>query len=192
MPATPFHFGPGLLLKAVLGQRMSFGTFVLVQYVVDLESISNILLNRSPVHDHLHTTIGACLVATLVAPVSRQPLNWLLGRIRAHGTDGLASDYLSEGTAGYARRLAAHTRLNDALKPMSWSASAAGALLGAITHVLLDGVIHPDMSPFAPWIRRNPLLIDGSFIWMHVACLTVGALSLLLWPLLSGARTQSK
>jgi hypothetical protein len=185
MPVTPFHFGPGLLLKAVLGRRMSFGTFVLVQCAIDVESVANILLDRWPVHDHLHTMVGALAVAAVVAVASRRPLTSLNEALRARGPDDLAGRYLSDGISALACRLNAHTKFTEALRPLSWSGAFSGAALGAITHVLLDGVIHLDMAPFGSWLATNPLLVDESFLWMHLGCAIVGVVTLLLWPWLS-------
>jgi hypothetical protein len=37
MPVTPFHLGPGLAAKAVLGRHMSLTVFGLGQVAMDLE-----------------------------------------------------------------------------------------------------------------------------------------------------------
>ena len=37
MPATPFHFGPGAVLKALLPRHFSFTVFCLAQVVTDCE-----------------------------------------------------------------------------------------------------------------------------------------------------------
>ena len=40
MPFTPFHFGPGALLKSFLRHRFSFVTFVASQVVIDFETLN--------------------------------------------------------------------------------------------------------------------------------------------------------
>jgi membrane-bound metal-dependent hydrolase YbcI (DUF457 family) len=47
-----------------------------------------------------------------------------------------------------------------------------GAYLGAATHLLLDGLVHPEMQPFAPFIWGNPIYMG----WIE-------GLSLVLLPL---------
>jgi membrane-bound metal-dependent hydrolase YbcI (DUF457 family) len=34
-----------------------------------------------------------------------------------------------------------------------------GALLGCVSHVVLDGMVHPEMQPFAPLIDGNPIYL---------------------------------
>jgi len=38
---------------------------------------------------------------------------------------------------------------------------ALGAFTGALSHIFLDALVHPDMHPFDPVMRGNPLYIDG-------------------------------
>ena len=45
----------------------------------------------------------------------------------------------------------------------------------------LDGLMHLDVHPFAPWSAENPLLIPGSFGWVHLVCALVGLAGGLLW-----------
>ena len=49
-----------------------------------------------------------------------------------------------------------------------------GAYLGALSHLLLDGLIHPEMQPFR-WIEGNPL-----YLGIHQE-LSLFLLSLTLW-----------
>lgn len=65
MPVTPYHFGPGLLIKALAPRHVSFTAFVVANVVIDLESVVNLIAGRSPVHATLHTLVGALIVGTL-------------------------------------------------------------------------------------------------------------------------------
>jgi hypothetical protein len=112
MPVTPFHFGPGAVLKVVGGDWFSFGAFALVQVAIDVESGFNMLTGRYPA---VHLPSAA---------------------------------------------------------PAGWTPIVVGAVLGAVTHVLLDAVIHADARPFG---EGNPLYVPGSFVPMHVLCLAAGA-----------------
>ena len=62
MPVTPFHFGPGVMLKAALPRRVSLTAFVAANVVIDAESVVNLLAGRWPVHAALHTLVGALAV----------------------------------------------------------------------------------------------------------------------------------
>jgi membrane-bound metal-dependent hydrolase YbcI (DUF457 family) len=66
-----------------------------------------------------------------------------------------------------------------ALTPLS---VAIGAALGTYSHLLLDGIMHGDMFPFAPISDANPLLHAISLEALHASCVAAGALGLaLLW-----------
>lgn len=67
MPFTPLHLGPGLLLKAAFGNRLSLRTFALVQVVIDVESLFNIARHHSPVHGPLHSFVGTFAVGVVTA-----------------------------------------------------------------------------------------------------------------------------
>jgi membrane-bound metal-dependent hydrolase YbcI (DUF457 family) len=54
-----------------------------------------------------------------------------------------------------------------------------GGLLGAVTHVLLDMVVHSDVAPFCPWSQSNPFYVDGAHGVLSIA-LTIG---LVVWVL---------
>ena len=65
MPVTPFHLGPGVLAKAVAPGAVSFVAFTVANVAIDLESVVNLVLGRSPVHATLHTLGGALAVGAL-------------------------------------------------------------------------------------------------------------------------------
>ena len=67
MPITPFHLGPGALLKAALPQRVSLTAFVAANVVIDSESVVNLLAGRWPVHAELHSLLGALMVGIAAA-----------------------------------------------------------------------------------------------------------------------------
>lgn len=57
MPVTPFHFGPGLLVKAAAPTRFSFTAYALANVVIDIESGVNLLTGQTPVHAQVHTFV---------------------------------------------------------------------------------------------------------------------------------------
>jgi membrane-bound metal-dependent hydrolase YbcI (DUF457 family) len=63
---------------------------------------------------------------------------------------------------------------------------AAGALLGGWSHILLDGVMHPDVRPWAPWSDANGLFGIVPLGVLHVACVAAGAAAVIVW--IGGAR----
>lgn len=66
MPVTPFHFGPGLLLKATAPRRVSLTAFVLANVVIDVESAVNLMAGRMPVHGTGHTFAVALVLGLVV------------------------------------------------------------------------------------------------------------------------------
>ena len=77
MPVTPFHVGPGVLLKAVAPRRVSLTAFAAANVAIDVESVANLLLGRYPVHATLHTFLAATLVGLAVGAA----VGWA-GRVR--------------------------------------------------------------------------------------------------------------
>ena len=50
-----------------------------------------------------------------------------------------------------------------------------GASLGTYSHLILDGIMHSDMAPFAPFMQANPLL--GA---LHLICIAAGIFGLVV------------
>jgi membrane-bound metal-dependent hydrolase YbcI (DUF457 family) len=149
VPITPFHFGPGALLHAAAPRRVSFMAFVAANCIIDVESIYNVLRGNFPIHRFLHTFVGATLVVAITVALF----------------------------AG-ARRQAALPDL-FAWRQLSFAAVLVGAALGSYTHIVLDGIMHADMRPFAPWSAANPFLHAIPLGALHLGCVIAGAAGLL-------------
>jgi hypothetical protein len=78
MPITPFHFGPGALIKSGW-LRMSFAAFCIVNVMIDVESGWHLVNHEYPVHTHLHCWLGATLLIPLASAVT-----WIAIAIAAH------------------------------------------------------------------------------------------------------------
>jgi hypothetical protein len=155
VPITPFHFGPGLLVRAVAPRHFSFTVFAFSQVVMDLEPIGFFLFTGAPVHPYLHTYVGATAVALAswwAGPKVRAPL------------------------------LAAWNGRLDPARARWWAwpieiprhAAAAGALVGAYSHVAIDSLMHGDIEPFAPFSDASPWLRAVSLGTLHLACVASG------------------
>jgi membrane-bound metal-dependent hydrolase YbcI (DUF457 family) len=69
---------------------------------------------------------------------------------------------------------------------LSWrrlplSAIAGGALIGAWSHVLLDSVMHADITPLAPFTQSNGLHLIVSLRTLHLFCVAAGLLGFSWW-----------
>lgn len=154
MPVTHFHFGPGGLITLASRGRASFLAFCAANVVIDVESLVNMLTGAPRIHTFLHTYIGATLAALAVTA--------LFLPVRA-----------------VARRLPPWRLL--AWRDLGVPAVLAGALLGAGSHVVLDSIMHGDITPLAPFSDANGLHRVISLWWLHLLCVLAGVLALLVW-----------
>ncbi len=62
MPFTPFHMGPGLLVKAVAGRHFSILTFGIAQVAMDIEPLMGLMRGATVLHGPTHTYPAACVI----------------------------------------------------------------------------------------------------------------------------------
>lgn len=154
MPLTPFHLGPGLLFKAVFRGAFSLMVFGWATVLIDLEPLIALTTGWGEVHGWSHTWVGAIAIGA-VATVSGKPLADLALRLVARDS---------------ATRL--HVR---------WWVAAASAYVGTLSHILLDGLMHSDMHPFAPWSDAQPWLGAISVSQVYLLCVVTGAIGAVAW-----------
>ena len=66
MPFTPFHMGPALVTKAVLGRHFSVPLYGFMQLAIDSEVLAGYAFRRDlAYHKILHTFAGATSVAAV-------------------------------------------------------------------------------------------------------------------------------
>ena len=162
MPFTPFHMGPGLAIKALAGRRFSVLTFGIAQVAMDIEPLVGLISGSSVLHGPTHTCLATVITAIAVAVVAAPVCRPVLQR--------------------WNRELLAH-RLGWLVEPESFARLPviAGAFAGTISHVILDSVMHYDISPLAPWSSANALLglvSDGA---LHQFCFLTGVFGIVGW-----------
>jgi hypothetical protein len=158
MPATPFHLGPGLLVKAAAPRQFSMAGYTLAQVVIDVESGYHLLHGDYPVHRQAHTFFLGGLIG-LVCGLIVSRVGASIARPRDAVPEGLAAEY----------------RLPIA---------ALSGVFGGLFHSLLDGIMHVDMRPFRPFSDANPLYGIVSARTVYLFCILtglVGAAVLLAW-----------
>lgn len=155
MPVTPFHLGPGALVKAAVPNRFSFLMFGFAQFVIDLESLFFLVRGTWPVHRFLHTYVGAALLAGVLVILGRPLLNWFSLKTRPHLNDELARFFQLDGR-------------------MNLIAASAGAFVGTLSHVALDSIMHSDIRPLAPFADTNSMLEAITLSQLHMACVGLG------------------
>jgi hypothetical protein len=155
MPVTPFHFGPGALLKGAAPGRVSWLVFALSNMLIDLEPVGLFIVIGVPAHPWLHTVPGALAVAALAAAGGRRPCEAFL--------------------RGWNSRLSPAQERYLRFEPSIPVACAwAGALLGTLSHVLLDALMHGDVRILWPLSEANPLWGLVSLGALHWGCVTAG------------------
>ena len=163
MPITPLHMGPALLIKAAGRRHFSFIVFGITQVFIDLESGYHFFLGNWPMHTFLHTLAGATVAAVICTLIGKP-----IGNLALRWWDQCLSP--------------AQARWLGVEAEISWLAASSGAVMGAYSHVVLDGIMHSDVQPGAPWITVNPLLhwISISDLhWLCVIAAVVGSIILL-------------
>jgi len=154
VPITPFHFGPGALVTVATRGQVSFLAFCASNVLIDVESLYNMSTRAPRIHTFFHTYIGATLAAAVVI-------------------------------AGFypARLLARKFPLSPGVswRELSIIPVSTGALLGAWSHVLLDSIMHGDITPIAPFSDANPLYGVISLRALHLCCIIAGVIGLAFW-----------
>ena len=150
MPFTPVHLGPAALFKSVLGERFSFVVFGGSQVLIDIEPLVQIVRAEPILHGPSHTIAGATVIGFLAAGLGK-PIGQVFLRSISYPEPHI-----------------------------SWAASFVGAFVGTYSHILLDGIMHSDMSPWVPFATENTLLGLISVQDLHYVCLGSGVLGLLL------------
>jgi membrane-bound metal-dependent hydrolase YbcI (DUF457 family) len=171
MPVTPFHLGPGALIKAIVPRQVSLTTFALANGLIDLEPILHFLLTGDPAHRLLHTLPGATIAALVaVWPGRSVGEAWL-------------RFWNSRLSAPQARWLGCSPDIG--LRP-----ALVGALLGAWSHLGLDMAMHVDVRPLWPLSEQNPwhgwLSVDG----LHIVCIASGLAAMAVWLGLRACRHE--
>ena len=158
MPATPFHLGPGLFIKAVAPRHFSVAAYSVVQVVIDIESGAHLLRGDYPVHRQAHTFFLGGLIGLLCGLIV-----WRVGRWLARPRDVIPE------------ALAAEYRMPIAV---------ASGVFGGMFHSVLDGIMYADIRPFRPFSDANPLYGLVSVSALYLFCIItglVGAALLLAW-----------
>ena len=155
MPFTPFHFGPGLFAKSLLPRHFSWLAFIASQVLIDCETLFYLVQRTYPVHRFFHTLLGGAVAGAVtgVALVGLTRRRATRARLRLHLFDRAGPSVKSETAT---------------------VAILVGALVGGLSHSLLDGLMHPDVRPFAPWGDTNPLLGSIGLGTLHLGCLLLG------------------
>lgn len=171
MPFTPFHMGAALIVKPAARQHFSLIAFGFAQIAMDIEPLLGMILGWETLHGWTHTVVGALLIALPVALLSPFAIAPIVRR---------------------ANRELQHYRLAWLVQPEQPSRGAvwSGVLVGTLSHVLLDSLMHSDMRPLAPFSDANPLLYAIGVDRVYALCVFVGIVGGLSWLILEEKRRR--
>ena len=155
MPYTPFHVGPGMLVKAAMPRHFSIIVFGLTQIALDLEVLRHMMRHEYPWHTFWHTFLGATLIATIMAVIGKSFSQW----IKMAWNLIVAKSH--------------ETKLRAPVST-SWCASITGAFIGAYSHIVFDSLYHSDIKPLQPWSESNRLLGVIKPDFMELICVVLG------------------
>jgi hypothetical protein len=148
MPVTPFHLGPGVLVKAAAPRQFSMAAYTLAQVAIDVEAGYHLIRHDWPVHRDVHTFLVGGLTGILSGLIVSQIGAWW-ARPRDVIGDALTAEY----------------RLGTAV---------LSGLFGGILHCILDAIMHPDMRPFRPFSAANPFFGLVSIRALYLFCILTG------------------
>jgi hypothetical protein len=156
MPFTPIHVGIAMPVKAVSEKKFNLITFAAAQVVMDTQPLVVMLTGEGKVHGWSHTFLAAAGLGAVTAVVAKYAL------------EGLARLFRWD---------------KDGEVVISWKVIIWSAFFGTFSHVLLDALIYPEMAPFWPISRGNPLAFGLNSLQVILFCLVCGAVGTLAWLL---------
>lgn len=149
MPFTPFHMGPGILIKSLLQGSFSLMVFGWTQILMDVQPLVVLITGEGHLHGFSHTYVGASLIAIGAA---------------------ISGKYLADFSLSY-------LQIPEAIgSRVAWGIALLSAFIGSFSHVLLDSIMHADVQPFFPINLENPFLRYITTAWLHKLCLYSGLL----------------
>ena len=144
MPFTPFHMGPGIVVKSLLQGSFSLMVFGWAQIIMDIQPLVVMLMGEGHLHGFSHTYLGAILLAIFSA---------------------LTGKYLSE-VGLFILGLNKQWQVK-----IAWWIAFLSAFIGSYSHVLLDSIMHSDVEPFFPFTTNNQFLGLVSVQALHKICM---------------------
>ncbi len=142
MPFTPLHMGPGLIVKACMQGTFSLMVFGWSQILIDIQPLVVLISGKGELHGLSHTYIGATIIAVISA---------------------LTGKYLGE----IGLRILGMENYN----PIRWRVAFISAFIGGYSHVFIDGIMHSDMRPLAPFSQQSIFLGIVNIETLHILCL---------------------
>ncbi len=133
--------GPGLIVKACMQGTFSLMVFGWSQILIDIQPLVVLLSGKGELHGFSHTYIGATIVAVVSA---------------------LTGKYLGE--------IGLRVLRMENYNPIGWKVAFISAFIGGYSHVFIDGIMHSDMRPLAPFSQQEIFLGIVNIDTLHILC----------------------
>ena len=156
--------GPGMAVKAIAQDKFSLIIFGWAQILVDLQPLVVVLTHEGQIHGVTHTFVGGAVLGAAAAASGKPMADALLNLFRKKEKPRIR---------------------------ISWKIACWSGLVGGLSHVLLDGLIYPDMSPFWPFVQGTRMDIFTSR-GMTAFCIFSGLAGLLVYFVSRGVEAFSK
>ena len=173
MPFTPVHFGLGALPGGYSSRWFSFRTFCFANVVIDLEALYRIPLNLYPYHHWLHTfLLGTLVPLALLFPIGKPFCLWV----------SRVWNWIATRSASF-RSL----QIPDTIHALP---AIIGVLIGSLSHVFFDSIMHGDIQPLMPFSDANPFRGLLTVSTLHVVLLVMLAIGFALFCLRVHSRNR--
>ena len=156
--------GPGMAIKAIAQDKFSLIIFGWAQILVDLQPLVVVLTHEGQIHGVTHTFVGGVVLGAAAAASGKPMAEVLLNLFRKKEKPPIQ---------------------------ISWKTAWWSGLVGGLSHVLLDALIYPDMSPFWPFVQGTRIDIFTSR-GMTAFCIFSGLAGLLVYFVSRGVEAFSK
>jgi len=165
MPITPFHLGPGTLIKAVIPGWFSLSAFTLAQLIIDSElGYFYFIQQTEPFHRFLHSYVGASAVLILCLILAKPICQlWLKIWNKIVAPNPYSRLYV--------------------IDVIPYRSVVIGSFIGVYSHIFLDSLITEDLQPFYPWATTNSLYGSTNLVAFHFILLVIGTVGV-FWLLL--------
>jgi Domain of unknown function (DUF4184) len=162
MPITPFHMGPGMLIKAILQGFFSLIIFGWAQLLMDIQPILVVLTGKGNLHGFSHTYIGATLIAIFSVLTGR----WIYQAVMV---------FIKKDFSNYQKKLF------NVPKELTMRVCVVSAFIGTYSHVLLDSIMHADVEPYYPIYLANDINLIISVENLHKFCVYTGLFGIVIF-----------
>jgi len=155
MPFTPFHMGPGLLIKGLFQNCFSLMIFGWSQILMDIQPLIVLTTGVGNMHGFSHTFVGATIIAFISAFTGK----WI--------TEMIFMIVIKDLTETQKQFL-------DLPGQLKYGIVFISAFVGTYSHVLLDSLMHADITPFYPFTGTNRFIDIITVSTLYKLCVYTG------------------